>query len=127
MISNKLVELRKSKGWGQQVLANKTGISRVMISRYEHGASPRKRNLELILKAFGLPKDYFFKLTTHKKSSSPVKPLNPLADKLLDIILGLPKKDQEAIVSLIEGIEMNRKKTKIKAKSKLRKKSLKLD
>ena len=32
-----IAELRKSKGWSQADLANKTGISQVMVGKYERG------------------------------------------------------------------------------------------
>lgn len=62
MITDKLLELRKSKGWSQQEMADRTGIPRPMISRYEIDTRPGKKNLHKILDALGLPHDYFFQI-----------------------------------------------------------------
>jgi transcriptional regulator with XRE-family HTH domain len=49
-------ELRESKGWTQQELADKTGVSRQTISKLENGheLDPRKSTLLLLAMAFGI-------------------------------------------------------------------------
>ncbi len=37
MISEKIIELRKSRGWSQEQLAEQLGISRQSVSKWESG------------------------------------------------------------------------------------------
>lgn len=41
--ADKMQELRKSKGWSQDFLAEKLGLSRQAISKWERGVSQTKR------------------------------------------------------------------------------------
>ena len=38
-IADKIVQLRKEKGWSQEYLAEKLGVSRQSISKWESGAA----------------------------------------------------------------------------------------
>ncbi|WP_209329137.1 helix-turn-helix domain-containing protein [Lunatimonas salinarum] len=51
--------LRKEKGWSQSDLANESGVSREMISKYERGlAIPSVDAAKKIADAFGVSLDY---------------------------------------------------------------------
>ena len=42
-LSDKIMELRKKNGWSQEELAEKVGVSRQSISKWESGVSQTKR------------------------------------------------------------------------------------
>jgi len=54
-----VANLRKEKGWSQSDLANESGVSREMISKYERGiAIPSVDAAKKIADAFGVSLDY---------------------------------------------------------------------
>jgi len=58
-LSDKLIELRKTKGWSQEDFAEKLDVSRQAISRWENGtALPDAQNILQISKLFGVSADY---------------------------------------------------------------------
>lgn len=58
-LSDKLVELRKAKGWSQEDFAEKLDVSRQAISRWENGtALPDAQNVLRISKLFNVTTDY---------------------------------------------------------------------
>ena len=58
-LQDKLIELRKEKGWSQEDFAEKLDVSRQAISRWENGtALPDAQNLLRISKLFNVTADY---------------------------------------------------------------------
>lgn len=58
-LSDKLIELRKTKGWSQEDFAEKLDVSRQAISRWENGtALPDAQNILRITKLFNISADY---------------------------------------------------------------------
>ena len=58
-ISSIIVKLRKEKNWSQTDLANKSGVSREMIGKYERGkAIPSVDAAKKIADAFGVSLDF---------------------------------------------------------------------
>ena len=58
-LSDKLIELRKEKGWSQEDFAEKLDVSRQAISRWENGSAlPDAQNLFRISKLFNVSADY---------------------------------------------------------------------
>jgi len=58
-ISKVITDLRKEKDWSQADLANKTGISQVMVGKYERGdASPSIEVAKKIADAFDVSLDF---------------------------------------------------------------------
>ena len=58
-LSDKLIELRKAKGWSQEEFAEKMDVSRQAISRWENGtALPDAQNILRISKLFCVTSDY---------------------------------------------------------------------
>lgn len=58
-LSDKLIELRKTKGWSQEDFAEKVDVSRQAISRWENGtALPDAQNILRISKLFGVSADF---------------------------------------------------------------------
>ena len=60
MKTNKIIsDIRKDKGWSQGELADKVGISQVMVGKYERGdASPSIEVAKKIADAFQVSMDY---------------------------------------------------------------------
>ncbi len=58
-INKTITDLRKEKGWSQSDLASKTGISQVMVGKYERGdAIPSIEVAKKIADAFEVSLDY---------------------------------------------------------------------
>ena len=58
-LSDKLIVLRKGKGWSQEDFAEKLDVSRQAISRWENGtALPDAQNILRISKLFNVTSDY---------------------------------------------------------------------
>lgn len=58
-LSDKIVQLRKVKGWSQEDLAEKLNVSRQAISRWENGtALPDSNNILQLSKLFNVTADY---------------------------------------------------------------------
>ena len=61
-LSDKLIELRKEKGWSQEDFAEKLDVSRQAISRWENGtALPDAQNIVRISKLLNVTADYLLK------------------------------------------------------------------
>jgi len=55
-----IIQLRKQKGWSQEYLAERSGVSRQIVSRWESGrATPTYKNVLLLSEIFGVSVDYF--------------------------------------------------------------------
>jgi transcriptional regulator with XRE-family HTH domain len=69
MKTNKIIaDLRKSNGWSQADLANKTDISQVMVGKYERGdAIPSIEVAKRIADALGVSLDYLVGEGTNSK------------------------------------------------------------
>lgn len=58
-LADKIVQLRKVKGWSQEDLAEKLSVSRQAISRWENGtALPDSNNILQLSKLFNVTADY---------------------------------------------------------------------
>lgn len=74
--ANRLYELRKQQGLSQEELAEKLGVSRQAVSKWERSeASPDTENLIALSKIYGLTLDelVFGEKTTEEKSEEPPK------------------------------------------------------
>ena len=66
-LSDKIVRLRKEKGWSQETLAEKLNVSRQAITKWETGeGSPDIENLKNIALYFHVSVDYLVGSTTEK-------------------------------------------------------------
>lgn len=100
---NKIAELREAKGWTQQQLAEKSGISRIALSRYENNSPPSKRNLQKLIKALQVPEDFFIPEVVSKKASEkPVHVEN--LKKRLNSVYNFSPADQLRVLAVIDVI-----------------------
>lgn len=62
ILGDKIFQLRKNKGWSQEELAEKCGVSRQSVSKWEGGASiPDLGKILLLSQLFGVTTDYLLK------------------------------------------------------------------
>ena len=69
MLSEKIINLRKSRGWSQEELAEKLDVSRQSVSKWESGVSnPELDKIVAMSTLFGVSTDYLLKdVTTEEK------------------------------------------------------------
>lgn len=70
-LSDRLKTLRKSKGWTQEELAARTGVTRDTIAGYESKIKRRQPNPDMLIRfaqTFGVTVDYLLGLTDNKVS-----------------------------------------------------------
>ena len=62
ILADKIMELRKKNGWSQEELAEKVGVSRQSISKWESAQSvPDLNKILLLSKVFEVSTDYLLK------------------------------------------------------------------
>ncbi len=60
-MGKRITELRKAKGWSQEELGGKLGVSRQTVSKWEiDQAMPSYKNIQTLSELFGVPTEYFF-------------------------------------------------------------------
>ena len=68
-LADKIIDLRKKKGWSQEELAEKLGVSRQAVSKWENGTSdPSTSNLCALAKLYGIPVEELLHETQDEKS-----------------------------------------------------------
>lgn len=71
ILADKIAALRKKKGWSQEELAEKLGISRQSVSKWESGASiPDIDKIIMMSELFGVSTDYLLKDKIEEVTSS---------------------------------------------------------
>ncbi len=90
-LQEKIVSLRKQKGWSQEELAGKLNVSRQSISRWEVGsAQPDANNIVQLSKLFGITADYLLNEDFESDYDLPVvKSVNDEANHKLSRIIAL--------------------------------------
>ena len=90
-LSDKLIELRKEKGWSQEDFAENLNISRQAISRWENGtALPDAQNILRISKLFNVTTDYLLNDDYEGKTDIPtvettIEEIAPLVKKEISV------------------------------------------
>ena len=70
-ISNRIIRLRKQKGWSQEELAEKLDVSRQSVSKWESSASvPDLTRILQMSELFGVTTDYLFPQDLQKSRST---------------------------------------------------------
>lgn len=84
-IAEKIIKLRKTKGWSQEDLAEKLYVSRQAISRWENGtALPDVENILQISKLFNVTTDYL--LNDDYKSDSDIPAVQTATKETGDLL-----------------------------------------
>ena len=88
-LSNKIYEMRKAHGLSQEQLAEKLGVSRQSVSKWESGESiPELERLVEISKLFNVSTDYLLGQTSNRNidvtglDDAEIELLSQLVDKL---------------------------------------------
>ncbi len=69
ILADKIIDLRKKNGWSQEELAEKLGVSRQAVSKWENGTSdPSTSNLCALAKLYGIPVEELLHETQEEKS-----------------------------------------------------------
>ena len=68
ILADKIIELRKKNGWSQEELAEKVGVSRQSVSKWEGALSvPDLDKILLMSQIFGVSTDYLLERTDNPK------------------------------------------------------------
>lgn len=71
MLSEKIINLRKSRGWSQEELAERLDVSRQSVSKWESGvSSPELDKIVAMSTLFGVSTDYLLKDASHTEAES---------------------------------------------------------
>lgn len=71
MLSEKIINLRKSRGWSQEELAERLDVSRQSVSKWESGISnPELDKIVAMSTLFGVSTDYLLKDASHTEAES---------------------------------------------------------
>ncbi|NJM80719.1 MAG: helix-turn-helix transcriptional regulator [Flavobacterium sp.] len=102
-INKVITDLRKEKDWSQSDLANKTGISQVMVGKYERGdASPSIEVAKKIADAFEVSLDFL--VGEGQNASFDKKTMQRIED-----IQKLDNATQEMLFNLIDTVIRDQK------------------
>jgi transcriptional regulator with XRE-family HTH domain len=98
-IGNKILSLRKDRGWSQQTLAKKVGTSGPIIGRYERREmTPSVEVAKKLANAFHVTMDYL----VDDNNSAEIKDRSML--ERLQAIENLESKDKNTIVHVIDSL-----------------------
>lgn len=77
--SEKLTELRHSRGWSQEQLGERLGVTRQTVSKWELGSTtPELEKLAMMSDIFGVSTDELIKGGSRRRLPDPPNPPNPL-------------------------------------------------
>lgn len=72
-LGEKLQKLRKARGWTQEELAEKVGVSRQSLSKWESdSALPDTANVIVLADLFGVTTDYLLREASHSDTPTPI-------------------------------------------------------
>ena len=87
ILADKIIENRKKNGWSQEELADKLGVSRQSVSKWEGAqAVPDMKKIIQMAEVFGVSTDYLLRDDIEKASAPDVPPVdNGLADEVRSV------------------------------------------
>lgn len=104
----KLVKLRKDRGWSQTVLCERVGVNIAHLSRLENSKSnPSGEMLWKIAKALGVSMDYFMDEEAEEATPVTIKDKN-LAERL-ELVDTLEEIDRQTIINVIDSMLTKKK------------------
>jgi transcriptional regulator with XRE-family HTH domain len=96
---------RKRKGFSQYDLANRTGISRSMISHYEiEGMLPPIDKLQILAGALDIPVPKLFEDNSARLPANDLSGIDPRSVKKLQDILSLPAQDRNDLYRILNNM-----------------------
>jgi len=98
-ISDKIAILRKEKGLSQEALAEKLGVSRQSVSKWESGAAlPDTDKIIAMSELFGVSTDYILKADEYE---TPAEDVSESAEEITPPSDGKKKKPVKKIIALV--------------------------
>lgn len=108
LMGDRIVALRKNKGWSQTELADKLKISLTQMQRYEtKGVQPPADVLKKMSDVFDTSIDYIVKGDKDQRAKESLKDSELLA--LFKAVEVMPVKDQSVVKSLIDAFITKKK------------------
>ena len=96
ILADKIIENRKKNGWSQEELADKLGVSRQSVSKWESAqAIPDMKKILQLSEVFGVSTDYLIK---DEIETAPVTETAPVDDGLEETIRRVPMEEASAFL-----------------------------
>jgi transcriptional regulator with XRE-family HTH domain len=103
-IGERLFKTRAARGYTQQELGKRIGISKRMVAHYEgDSATPDIDILTKFADALGVTVSYILGESTQKKIDTDI---TPVFRRHLEILQRLPTKEQKTVIDMVEGLEL---------------------
>lgn len=107
-LGDKILKLRKQKGWSQDKLGDKIGVYGRRVSLYENNKStPSAETLQKIADVFGVSLDYLLSDSPKNLSSIPLK--DPSLLPYIEELDQLDEEDKKTVKSMIDALGMRKK------------------
>ncbi len=107
-LHEKLVRLRKDRGWSQTVLCERVGVNIAHLSRLENGKSqPSGEMLWKIAKAFGVSMDYF--MDEEADEATPISIKDKTLAERIELVDMLEDTDRQTIINVIDSMLTKKK------------------
>jgi len=104
----KLVKMRKERGWAQAGLAERVGVHIAHLSRLENDKSqPSVEMLRKIAKAFGVTMDYL--MNDEVEELAPVSVKDKSLSEHMELLEQLDENDRKTVINVIDSILTKKK------------------
>lgn len=106
-IGEKILSLRKARGWSQEELAEHIGVTRQAVSRWEAGsAKPDTDKVIAICDLFGVSADYLIRDSYGGGTAHAAEVALPKRSALAEALIGLTLKQWTALMGFILGLAL---------------------
>jgi transcriptional regulator with XRE-family HTH domain len=106
-IGERLFKTRKARGYTQEELGKRIGLSKRMVAHYEgDSATPDIDVLTKFADALAVTVSYILGESTQKKIDTDI---SPVFRRHLEILQRLPTKEQKTVIEMVEGLELKKR------------------
>ena len=107
-MGEKILALRKARGWSQEELAEQIGVTRQAVSRWESGAAkPDADKIIAVCDLFGVSADYLLRDFAGSAAAEPVQTVETRQTTAIgDAIRGLTLKQWFLLIAAVAGMTM---------------------
>lgn len=105
-MGEKILSLRKARGWSQEELAERIGVTRQAVSRWESGAAkPDTDKVIAVCDLFGVSADYLLRDSYNGGAGMPsAEAPQPRRGPLAEALIGLTLKQWTALTGFVTGL-----------------------
>jgi transcriptional regulator with XRE-family HTH domain len=104
LIGERLFKTRRARGYTQEILGKRIGLSKRMVAHYEgNSATPDIDVLTKFADALGVTVSYILGESTQKKIDADI---SPVLRRHIEILQRLPVKEQKTVIDMVEGLEL---------------------